>query len=80
MQKILSRLIYAGALSLFASPLVAAPLNATLHKDPNCGCCIEYAHYLEDNGFNVTMLDHNNMTPVKQRLGTARAEIGRAHV
>lgn len=73
MQKTLSRLIYAGAFSLFASQVVAAPLNATLHKDPNCGCCIEYAHYLEDNGFNVTMIDHNNMTPVKQRLGTARA-------
>lgn len=73
MQKTLNRLIYTGALSLFASQLVAAPLNATLHKDPNCGCCIKYAHYLEDNGFNVTMIDHNNMTPVKQRLGTARA-------
>ena len=73
MQKILSRFIYAGTLSLFASQLVAAPLNATLHKDPNCGCCIEYAHYLEDNGFNVTMIHHNNMTPVKQRLGTSQA-------
>lgn len=73
MQKTLSRVIYAGALSLFASQLIAAPINATLHKDPNCGCCVEYAHYLEDNGFNVSMLDHNNMTPVKQRLGTARA-------
>lgn len=73
MHKTLTRLISAGALSLFAGHLLAAPLNATLHKDPNCGCCIEYAHYLKDNGFNVTMIDHNNMTTVKQRLGTAQA-------
>ena len=73
MQKILIRTIYAGVLSLFASQLIAAPLEATLHKDPNCGCCVEYAHYLEDNGFNVTMVDHDNMTPVKQRLGTLSA-------
>lgn len=67
MQTTITRLISASVLSLLAGNLLAAPLNATLHKDPNCGCCIEYAHYLEDNGFNVTMIDHNNMTTVKQR-------------
>lgn len=73
MQKILTRLISVSALSVFATHLLATPINATLHKDPNCGCCIEYAHYLEGNGFNVKMIDHANMTPVKQRLGTAQA-------
>ena len=73
MKKTLSRLMSISALSLFATHLLAAPINATLHKDPNCGCCVDYAHYLEDNGFNVKMIDHANMTPVKQRLGTAQA-------
>ena len=73
MQTTITRLISASVLSLLAGNLLAAPLNATLHKDPNCGCCIEYAHYLEDEGFNVSMIDHHNMTPVKQRLGTAQA-------
>ncbi len=73
MQTLFTRLISIGAFSLFASQTLAAPTDATLHKDPNCGCCVEYAHYLEDNGFNVKMIDHANMTPVKQRLGTAQA-------
>ena len=73
MHKKLTRFISASVLSLFAGQLLAAPLNATLHKDPNCGCCVEYAQYLEENGFNVTQIDHANMTAVKQRLGTDQA-------
>jgi hypothetical protein len=73
MKKLSTRLISIGAFSLLASQVLAAPIDATLHKDPNCGCCVEYAHYLEENGFNVTQIDHANMTPVKQRLGTAQA-------
>ncbi|MDY0251294.1 MAG: DUF411 domain-containing protein [Pseudomonas sp.] len=73
MQTLFTRLISVGAFSLFASQALATPINATLHKDPNCDCCIEYAHYLEDNGFNVKMIDHANMTSVKQRLGTTQA-------
>ncbi|QEY59962.1 CopG family transcriptional regulator [Pseudomonas sp. C27(2019)] len=73
MKKLFTRLISIGALSVLANQVLAAPIDATLHKDPNCGCCVEYAHYLEDNGFNVTQINHANMTPVKQRLGTAQA-------
>lgn len=73
MKKLFTRLISIGAFSLLANQVVAAPIDATLHKDPNCGCCVEYAHYLEENGFNVTQIDHANMTSVKQRLGTAQA-------
>ena len=73
MRKFLTHFLSAATLSLFASQLLAAPLNVTLHKDPNCGCCVEYADYLDNNGFNVTMIDHANMAPIKQRLGTAQA-------
>ena len=73
MKHVLTRAISVGALSLLASQLIAAPLDVTLHKDPNCGCCVEYAHYLEDNGYNVTMIDHANINQVKQRLGTDQA-------
>lgn len=73
MKHVLTRAISVGALSLLASQLIAAPLDVTLHKDPNCGCCVEYAHYLEGNGYNVTMIDHANINQVKQRLGTDQA-------
>jgi len=73
MKNLLIRAISVGTLSVLASQLVAAPLDVTLHKDPYCGCCVKYAEYLEDHGYNVTMIDHNNMAPVKQRLGTDQA-------
>src|SRR5699024_10572429 len=64
MKNLLIRAISVGTLSVLASQLVAAPLDVTLHKDPYCGCCVKYAEYLEDHGYNVTMIDHNNMAPV----------------
>lgn len=73
MKHLFTRVISVSALSLLASQLLAAPLDVTLHKDPNCGCCVEYAHYLGENGFNVKMIDHANINQVKQRLGTAQA-------
>mgnify|MGYP002735203768 CR=1 FL=1 len=58
----------------FATHAVAdEPLAVTLHKDPWCGCCNAYADYLEDNGFKVTRIDHQDMAPVKRKLGTAKA-------
>lgn len=54
---------------------VAAPaaLQAVLHKDPWCGCCNAYADYLEQHGITVTRVDHTEMAPIKQQLGTAQA-------
>ena len=38
----------------FTVPAVAATsIQATLYKNPNCQCCNRYAHYLEQNGFDV---------------------------
>ncbi|WBE25542.1 DUF411 domain-containing protein [Denitrificimonas caeni] len=73
MKNLFSRAIAVSALSLLTSQVFAAPLAATLHKDPNCGCCVEYAHYLEENGFKVDMIDHANINQVKQHLGTDQA-------
>lgn len=58
---------------LFTSQLLANELSAVLYKDPWCGCCTEYATYLEDHGFQVKSIDHRNMDAVKRSLGTAAA-------
>lgn len=48
-----------GAIALWAglaaSPLAAQeqPRTAELYKPLQCGCCDEYAKYLEENGFTV---------------------------
>lgn len=49
------------------------PIAATLHKDPWCGCCTAYADYLDENGFKTTRIDHQDMSPVKRKLGTDKA-------
>lgn len=41
----------------------------TVYRDPSCGCCEAWARIAEDAGYRVTLLDDNNMTAVKQRLG-----------
>lgn len=67
--------LFLFACVMAASSLASAqnPLQATLHKDPYCGCCTAYADYLEDHDIAVKRVDHANMTPIKQRLGTAQA-------
>ncbi len=39
------------AVSLNATP--AAAMEVTLYKNPQCGCCENYANYLRNNGFAV---------------------------
>lgn len=51
----------------------AQSLHAVVHKTPTCGCCTAYADYLRQQGFSVSMVDHENMTPIRQRLGTDKA-------
>ncbi|WP_434777834.1 DUF411 domain-containing protein [Neisseria sp. Ec49-e6-T10] len=55
---------------LFAAP---APVLATIHKSPTCGCCEAYADYLQKNGFNVKTINHDNMRSVQVKLGTSKA-------
>ena len=72
MRNLTRPLIALGALLSF-NVLAAEPMSVTLHKDPYCGCCTAYAEYLQENGFDVKMIDHNNMQPIKQQFGTAKA-------
>lgn len=53
--------------SLLAFPLsgLAAETSATLYKNPNCGCCAEYARYLEQNGFEVETIDTHDLARIK---------------
>jgi len=42
---------------------------ATLYKNPRCTCCDAYAKYLKANGFEVKVIEHPNMTLIKQQHG-----------
>jgi hypothetical protein len=59
-------------LSLFQTSSVLAstdPLNITVYKSPYCGCCKDWVKHIQDNGFNVTVIEQENVNPTKQRLG-----------
>ena len=67
----MSRLILAIVAFALATLPVAAEekVKATLYKNPDCTCCEKYADYLRSNGFDVTVIEHPNMTLIKQKHG-----------
>lgn len=63
-------------LSAFLAAFLWAPAThadtehtATIYKDPQCGCCSEYANYLERHGYGVELRDVTNLSAVKAELG-----------
>jgi hypothetical protein len=61
-----------GAVVVLATapmPAVAAPIRATLYKDPQCGCCEGYAAYLRQNGFAVDVKPTNDLAEISRKAG-----------
>ncbi len=48
------------------------PISATLFKNPSCKCCDAYADYLRVNGFAVRVIEHPNMSQIKQKYGVRK--------
>ncbi len=44
-----------GSAAYLGAPPAAFADEATLYKNPQCGCCANYAEYLRENGFTVTV-------------------------
>lgn len=63
-------LLLSATLLLGAGTAQAAlPVEATMFKNPQCGCCDEYAHQLEDRGVTVKIVDDIEVGKIKQRVG-----------
>jgi len=43
--------------------------KATMYKNPFCGCCEGHAEYLQKSGFDVTMVEVENLHAFKQEKG-----------
>ena len=52
-----------GTLSAAAEPVV------TVHRDPNCGCCLGWVQHLQKAGFPTKVLETKDLDAVKTRLG-----------
>ncbi len=42
---------------------------ATLYKNPQCGCCEQYANYLRRNGFTVKVVPTHNLSLIRRQAG-----------
>ncbi|MGO4998742.1 DUF411 domain-containing protein [Oceanisphaera sp. W20_SRM_FM3] len=72
----LKTLIYGGFAALLTGPVFAASL--TVYKSPTCGCCEDWVSHMQESGFEVTVIDHENMQPIKQRVGV-KPELASCH-
>ena len=70
MKRLMPTLLVSGALLIGAGTAQAAlPDAATLYKNPQCGCCDEYARQLEALGVEVAIVDDVPIGQVKERVG-----------
>ena len=53
-----------------------AAKTGTLYKDPNCGCCQEYADYLRDNGFDLKVVPTDDMAELRHEHGISEEMTG----
>jgi hypothetical protein len=57
-------------IALAGAAIVRAEMpNALMYKNPQCGCCEEYAKYLRRNGFKVTVKETHNMSLIGRQNG-----------
>lgn len=55
--------------TLFGTPASAQDkTKATLYRNPNCNCCLDYAKYLRSNGFDVTVESNRDLAAVRRQL------------
>ncbi|WP_085920392.1 DUF411 domain-containing protein [Halomonas sp. CSM-2] len=72
-------LLVSGSLLLGATAAQAGlPDEATMYKNPQCGCCNEYARHLEEQGVDVTIVDDAELGEIKQRAGVPHG-LGSCH-
>lgn len=61
-------MIFSLALWPTMAPAAEKPA-ATIYKTPNCGCCEQYATYMRENGFQVTVKPTHDLTMIKRQRG-----------
>jgi hypothetical protein len=49
----------------------AVPL-VTVYKHPSCGCCNKWVDHMEENGFEVTSVDLQDVSTIKRQFGITK--------
>ena len=62
-------LLTAGAALLPAAALAAAPRKLTVYKTPWCGCCKGWVTHMTRAGFQVSVVELEDLAPVRAKHG-----------
>lgn len=64
--------------ALMSQPLssLAADVSAKLYKNPNCNCCEEYGKYLQENSYNVEIINTQDTAQIRQEHDVPRPLYG----
>ena len=66
---VLAVALIAGAFIVTSTKPVQAKEEFVVHKSPSCGCCSGYVKYLSSEGFNVKVVESNDLTDFKLEQG-----------
>lgn len=59
-----------GLVLLASANLAAAePVAVEMYKNPQCGCCEQYAKYLRRHGFRVNVTETHEMSTISRERG-----------
>jgi hypothetical protein len=59
-----------GAVGFAQAPKL---VPVTVYKSPTCGCCGKWVEHMRANGFEVTVSDMPDVTPIKDKQGVPAA-------
>jgi len=59
----------AAILAMSVNALPVAAQEVTLYKNPQCGCCENYAEYLRENGFTVEVVPTHDLVQMSRDAG-----------
>ena len=57
----------------------SAEPTITVWKSASCGCCQRWVDYLQDDGFEVTTHNVDDVVSIKQKLGITNSELYSCH-
>jgi hypothetical protein len=75
MHSLSRRTLLAAAAAACAAPALAAPkaTPVTVFKTPWCGCCGGWVKHMTANGFRTTVVELEDLAPVRARYGVPDA-------
>ncbi len=72
MKKYTLQLVLLIMAAVFAGKTLASN-TVNVYKSASCGCCTKWLSHLNDNGFETTYSNENNMSAIKDSLGIPKS-------